>query len=108
MSKPEATSNKPAAEIQRGWIKAAIWRRVNKDNVAVYSVSITRSYRDDSGAYASSNSYSGDELLVVAEIARAAWNHVHKLRRLDWEAKRKEKGSAGSTSEPGIDEDVPF
>ena len=108
MSKTESTNNKPVAEIQRGWIKAAIWRRVNKDNVAVYNVSITRSYRDDSGAYASSNSYSGDELLAVAEVATAAWNYVHKIRRKEWEAKRAEKSAAGSTTDSSIDEDVPF
>lgn len=102
MQDDRKTEKGPVSEIQRGWIKAAIWRNVNKDNVTVYSVTLSRSYRDSAGAYAQTNSYSGDELLVVAEVARTAWNQVAKLRRQDWEEKQAARAAPPPRTAPPL------
>lgn len=98
----------PVARIQRGAIGAAIWRRLNKDNVALYSVTIRRAYKDDSGNWQNSDSFSGDDLLVVAAVMQIAWEKIHRLRAEDRAAKQNQSGTGTTPRNPDVEEDVPF
>lgn len=51
---------------------AAIWQN-HSERGPWYSVTISRSYRDAAGNWQTSESFSGTDLLVLAEVARAAF-----------------------------------
>lgn len=110
-------TQKPVATIRRGFIEAAIWSRVNKDHVTLYSVTFSRSYRDDKGEYQRTTSFNPDDCLVLAQIAPMAWNKVHQLRQAAYEQARAVRESTApapsgskpaAANEPDWTSEVPF
>ena len=77
----------PAAKIRDGRLTATIW--ANEKNQpdpesgeigTFYSVDIVRSYKDASGTWKESSSFTGAELLRVSNLATAAYNEILRLR----------------------------
>lgn len=84
------TRSAPVEEIRAGWIKAAIWRNENKDGVGIFNVTIGRTYQDqETKKYHETNSFTGDELLVVSEVARLAWAKATEFRNNELREKRE-------------------
>ena len=75
-------NNKPIETIRDGSLKATIWERQGEKG-PFYSVEITRSYRDQNGAWHDSNSFIGDELLRIARLATIAYDETLILRNRD-------------------------
>lgn len=75
-------TNKPAATLRDGSIKATIWRNFG-DSGTFYSVRIARSYTDEQGHYHDTDSFSGSELLRVARLAGKAYDRANELRAAD-------------------------
>ncbi len=75
-------NNKPIETIRDGSLKATIWERQGEKG-PFYSVEITRSYRDQNGAWHDSNSFIGDELLRMARLATIAYDETLVLRNQD-------------------------
>jgi hypothetical protein len=73
---------KPAATIKFFPLSAAIWRNETKDGKAFYSVTFERSYKDGDN-WKSSDSFNGDQLLLLAKLADPAHTEVEKLRAND-------------------------
>ena len=71
--------NKPALTLTDGALKAAIWRN-SSENSAFYSVTFSRSYRKSEGQYGDAHSFSGSELLRLANLADRAYAESHALR----------------------------
>jgi hypothetical protein len=82
------SDKKPVSKITIYPINAAIWRNTGEKG-AFYSVSFERSYKKD-GKYQSSDSYSGNDLLVLAKVADQAHTEIERLRANDREAQPQE------------------
>jgi hypothetical protein len=78
--------NKPFHEIRDGLIKATIWKNTRQKNerpIIIYSVDVTRSYKDNGGNWKESTSFSGNELLRVANLYERAYNAILNARKLE-------------------------
>lgn len=71
---PEAKA-RPVAELRDRAIKAAIWRNDGKNRV-FHAVTFSRSYRDQDGTYRDGDSYTGPQLLQLADLARRVYHDV--------------------------------
>jgi hypothetical protein len=84
-------TKKPASKIALHPVKAAIWRNENGKGEAFYSVTFERSYKDESGKWQSSTTFSGNELLLLAKVADQAHSEIQKLRANDRQATQAEE-----------------
>ena len=84
---------KPAAKVTLHPVSAAIWRNQNQSGV-FYSVTFSRNYRDEAGNWKSSDSFSANELLLLAKVADLAHSEIHKLRANDRQAQQSEDEAA--------------
>jgi hypothetical protein len=77
---PQHESNGPADVLRDGNVKATIWKN-ERENGPQYSTTFARTWQDEGGAYRDSHSFSGTELLRVAELARGAYARTNELRQ---------------------------
>ncbi len=61
-------ANQPTETLRDGSLKATIWKNEGEKG-AFFSVTLTRTYKDDAGNYHDSDSFSGSELLRIAHLA---------------------------------------
>lgn len=71
-------SNRPVQEIRHRNIRAAIWRNPTEKG-AMYTVTVSRSYRDDAGQWHDSNSFSFDDLMNLAKCLYDAHSAIAGL-----------------------------
>lgn len=69
----------PVHEIRFGTVKAAVWENKAGDNI-IHNVTFSRSYRDEN-EWRNTDSFSRDDLLVVAKIADLAHTWIHEQRQ---------------------------
>ena len=62
------TTNKPAATLRDGRLKATIWKNTGEKGT-YHRVDFSRSYQDAKGDWHDSNRFSGTELLRLAHLA---------------------------------------
>ena len=84
------SKNEPAARVKLSSIQASVWRNQSPDGKTFYSTTFDRRYKDKDGAWKSSDSFSGDQLLLLAKAADLAHTEEMKLRAAD----------RGSTAQP--------
>ena len=72
-SKP--ARNEPVHRIRMSRISAAIWQH-ESENGTWYNVTLSRSYKDANDEWKSSDSFSGDDLLLVAKVADQAHSWI--------------------------------
>lgn len=78
-------SNKPEYVVRAGALSVSIWRREHEGK-AFYSATASRAYTEDNGeSWNYSDSFNRDDLLIVAELMRAAWAWI---RRAEQESKQ--------------------
>jgi hypothetical protein len=70
MSNKEA-SNKPAHRIRSGAIEVAVWRNESEKGGTWYSVTMSRSYKQNE-AWKQTDSFGQDDLLVLAKLVDMA------------------------------------
>ena len=75
----------PVEEVRIGSIKAAIWRNETEKGVR-YSVTFEKSYKDSSGKWQSTSSFSESDLLLVAKAANLAHDEIQDNHRRDQHA----------------------
>lgn len=77
---------KPIAKIRDGRLTATIWKNEKQADEETgeighfYSVDIKRSYKDGGDQWQETASFSGAELLRVANLATRAYNHIQDLK----------------------------
>jgi len=71
-------SDRPAAEVRLGRIKAVIWANAGEDGERWYTVQLMRLYRDGD-RWQSTHSFRRDDLLLVAKVADLAHSKVCEL-----------------------------
>ena len=75
-------AKKPAAKISLFPVSAAIWAKSTPKGV-FYTVSLERSYKDDSGKWQTSSTLNASDLLLLAKVADQAHTEIFKLRAND-------------------------
>ena len=71
-------TNKPIKTFRIGSVKASVW--VNEgQNGPFYSISKSRSYKNENGDYEDSNRYSVMEALADAHVTKQAVEHIQSL-----------------------------
>ena len=71
---------KPTTTIRDGRLSASIWANTNAGGDVFHSVTFERLYADGEGKLHNSTSFSGTELLRIAELARLAYHRIGELR----------------------------
>ena len=74
--------NQPVKKINDGRITAAIWKNFGEKGT-FYSVTITRSFKDELGNYKDTDSFSGTDLLIVGRQAVKAYDAIADMRAAD-------------------------
>jgi len=69
----------PALTIRDGSIKAVLWTNQSANGVFV-STTFAKTY-DDNGTLKDSNSFTGTDVLRLAEVAREAYRASNRIRR---------------------------
>jgi hypothetical protein len=85
---------KPVHEVRLGVIKAAVWRN-ETENGPRFNTTFSRSYRDGE-QWKNSDSFSRDDLLLVAKIANEAHSWIFAQAREAPSAPVPNGGSQGS------------
>lgn len=73
-SKP-ASRNQPVHRIRVARVEGAIWQN-QSENGTWYNVTLSRSYKDANDEWKSADSFSGDDLLLVAKVADQAHSWI--------------------------------
>lgn len=82
--------NKPIDTLRDGAVKATIWKNPGGEGRPdFYSVSLTRTWKDDKGDYHDSDSFTGTDLLIVSRLAGEAYTRVSELRQRDRRAREE-------------------
>ncbi|MGR3783435.1 MAG: hypothetical protein ACU0DT_19480 [Albimonas sp.] len=76
----DRSTNAPIQTLRDGRLKAAIWQN-DSDKGPFHTVTLTRIYEDSAGKLQESASFSANELLRVAELARESHGVIRNLRR---------------------------
>ena len=87
MAKKQSNKNRPVEEIRIGGIKAAIWKN-EAESGTWYNVSFQRLYRNEDGSWASSPTFSRNDLLLLAKVANAAHTRLMELAEADTASRR--------------------
>ena len=75
---------KPIDTLRDGNIKATIWKNLGEKG-NFFTVTFTRTYKDEGDNYQDSDSFSGSQLLRVAHLATRAYDRISELRAADRE-----------------------
>lgn len=76
-----SAEHQPIAEIRLGSVKASIFANALPQGGTVYRASTCKIYKTAEGTWKRTNSYSRDELLLLAEAARAAFHLIADEQR---------------------------
>ena len=71
-------NNAPAVTLRDGALKASIWRNEGEKG-PWYQTKITRIYKDGTGNYHETPSFTGVELLRAARLAERAYDYIQEL-----------------------------
>lgn len=86
------TDNKPVDTVSIHPITAAIWLNLTKEGgKPFFSVTFSRSYKDERGEWKNSDSFGGVDLLILSKLANKAHDRVEELRKVGGQA---DEGSA--------------
>lgn len=74
-AKKEALARRPVHSVRIGPVEAAIWRNETKDSRPFFSVTVKRSYKDESDTWRDSGSYGERDCLALARavLEAQAW-----------------------------------
>jgi hypothetical protein len=84
---------KPVAEVKLGACRAAIWANETPKGPTRFNVTLSRIYKDESGAWKDSNSFGRRELPLLAEVVRQAWLWI--IENANHNGNAKDAGQGG-------------
>ena len=73
------SNDPPVAVIRDGMLKASIWENYGERGV-YYATTFAKSYEDKNGDLKDGHSFTGADLLKLAELARQAYAQTNALR----------------------------
>lgn len=74
----DQTTNRPVDTLRDGKLKATIWRNEGETG-AFYAVTLSRLFEKDDALH-DGHSFTGGDLLKVAELARKAYEQIRQLK----------------------------
>lgn len=86
-------ANKPIDTLRDGSLKATIWKNLGEQG-NFFSVTFTRTYKDEGDNFQDSDSFTGTQILQLAHLATRTYDRVSELRAAD----RQELDRAGISS----------
>lgn len=92
----------PLHRLADGKLKATVWENEGKDGV-YHTVTLAKTYEDRDGQLRDSHSFTGGELLRIAELARESHGVIRDIRR---EQSRERKEARDNSQEPRRDDVV--
>jgi hypothetical protein len=95
-----STPNKPVQDFKDGRLKATVWANEG-ENGTYHAVTLSKIYEDKEGRLQESHSFTGSELLRIAELAREAHAFTRDLRRETTVERQSER--APERAEPSRD-----
>jgi hypothetical protein len=72
---PKPARNQPVHPIRMSRVEAAIWQNQGETGIW-YNVTLSRSYKDASDEWKSTDSFSADDLLLVGKVADEAHSWI--------------------------------
>ena len=90
--KPKA--NAPAHTCRAGALGLTIWRNVTDEGNAWYSITPTRSYKQDDGTWQETATLGAGDLLPMAELHREAWVWITRQMQADNKARKEAEAVA--------------
>ena len=78
--KDDTQGNRPAQTLRDGPLKAVIWENEGEKG-PYFSTTLAKTYEDRDGNLRDTHSFSGSDLLRVAELARQAYTASNELRQ---------------------------
>lgn len=78
--KTESPRAAPVEVLRDGSLKASIWHNDTAGGM-IYATTFARTYQANDGSWKDAHSFTGSELLRLAELARQAYAAVNTLRR---------------------------
>ncbi len=79
-------SNPPIDTVRIGRVSSSIWERTDAKGNRFYSVTFSRSYRDENGKIQYADSYGHHDLLRLEKVAGETFRRVDQLEQQDREA----------------------
>jgi hypothetical protein len=76
-------SNPLIDRVRIGNIQASIWRNLDANNNAYYSIRVDRHYKDRNGKWDVTSSYRMDDLPVLGKVSDLACERVCELQEMD-------------------------
>lgn len=73
---PLEEKNQPVHVVRIRSVRAAVWANPRPDGSVWHSVTFSRSYRDGDGNWHSTDSFGANDLLMLGEAARQAFNWI--------------------------------
>ncbi len=95
---PWTKTNAPIETLLDGRLKATIWENLNEKGEAYPTVALAKTYEHRNGKLQDTVSFSGSELLRVAELAREAHGVIRDMRREHAIERRSEQQNTRSAS----------
>lgn len=89
-------NNTPIETLRDGRLKATIWQNAGENGETYHTVAFAKVYEDREGKLQDSSSFSGGELLRLAELAREAHGVIRDIRRERAMERRTEQQPARS------------
>lgn len=84
-------SKKPVSKVSLYPVSAAIWQNDGSNGEAFYNVTFERSYKDSEGSWQRSDSFTVNDLLLLAKVADQAHSEIYKVRAKDRKAQQSEE-----------------
>ena len=79
-SAPKTTvANNPVFVIRFRGVSASVFANLTERGDSFHKASIGRTYKDDSGAWKTSNTFSRDDLPVLELVVKQAWQQILEL-----------------------------
>ena len=82
-------SQQPFAKLKDGLLSATIWRNIGEDGKERFSITLSRSYKDQNDQWRETNSFSPLELLKLQQLSVRAYEQT-----LDWRNSKSEAHEA--------------
>ena len=91
----ETTSNKPIHVLRRRGVKVSVFQN-QSGATTFHKVVVQKIYREDGGAWKTTNSLGRDDLPIARMLIGRAWEHI-----LDLEAGSREQSEQGTAASAG-------
>lgn len=93
----------PVHRIRLRTVTAAVWQN-QSERGPWYSVTVSRSYRDNDGTWHTAENYAGTDLLLLAEVSRLAFLWIEKTVQ----SQNRSEGQGLSPHGGVVDSEIPF